>query len=91
MINTNIIINDTFCTKCYKNAIEKNEQITSTDTSIELQDNYFLNILSISGNKITVIIQNGNCVIIRIILSGVQTSILIPSNCSHILTLTATA
>lgn len=84
----NLNINDTFCTQCYKNSIEKNEQITSRDTSIELQNNYFLNVLSVTNITCSIIIQNGNCVIIRKILLGVPTSILIPSKCSHIVTIT---
>ncbi len=87
-MNVNLSINDTYCTQCYKNSIEKNEQITSRDTSIELQNNYFLNVISVTNVSVSVIIQNGNCVIIRKILLGVPTSILIPSKCSHIITIT---
>lgn len=89
-MNVDLNINDTYCTQCYKNSIEKNVNITSRDTSIELQNNYFLNVLSVSNNICSIIIQNGNCVIIRNILNGVETSILIPSSCSHILTITCT-
>lgn len=87
-MNVTLNINDTYCTKCYKNSIEKNEQITSRDTSIELQNNYFLNVLDSNTNTCTILLQNGNCVIIRKILNGVPTSILIPSKCSHIITIT---
>ena len=89
-MNVNLNINDTYCTQCYKNSIENNVNITSRDTQIELQNNYFLNVLSVSNNICSIIIQNGNCVIIRNILNGVETSILIPSSCSHILTITCT-
>lgn len=89
-MNVNLNINDTYCTQCYKNSIEKNINITSRDTQIELQNNYFLNVLSVSNNICSIIIQNGNCVIIRNILNGVETSILIPSSYSHILTITCT-
>lgn len=88
-MNVSLIINDTYCTKCSKTSREKNVPINSRDTSIELQNNYFLNVLNVIDNRITIIIQNGNCVIIRIILAGVKTSILIPSKCSHIVTITA--
>jgi hypothetical protein len=87
-MNVYLKINDTYCTQCYKNSIEKNEQITSTDTTIELQNNYKLNVLSVTNTTCNVLIQNGNYVIIRKILLNTQTSILIPSNNSHILTLT---
>ena len=89
-MNVNLNINDTYCTQCYKNSIEKNINITSRDTQIELQNNYFLNVLSVSNNICSIIIQNGNCVIIRNILNGVETSILIPSSYSHILIITCT-
>lgn len=89
-MNVDLNINDTYCTQCYKNSIEKNVNITSRDTQIELQNNYFLNVLSVSNNICSIIIQNGNCVIIRNILNDVETSILIPSSCSHILTITCT-
>ena len=89
-MNVHLNINDTYCTQCYKNSVEKNITVTSRDTSIELQNNYFLNVLSVSNNICSIIIQNGNCVIIRNILIGIEASILIPSNCSHILTITCT-
>ena len=89
-MNVHLNVNDTYCTQCYKNSVEKNITVTSRDTSIELQNNYFLNVLSVSNNICSIIIQNGNCVIIRNILIGIETSILIPSNCSHILTITCT-
>lgn len=88
-MNVNLNINDTYCTKCYKNSIEKSENITSKDTSIELQNNYYLNVLNSNNNLITIMIQNGNYVIIRNILMGIKTSILIPSTNSHIITITA--
>lgn len=87
-INVNLNINDTCCGPCFKNSIEKNETITSTDTAIELQDCFFLNVLGCTSTTCSIIIQNGNCVIIRKILLGVATSILIPSKCSHIVTIT---
>ena len=57
-MNVNLNINDTYCTQCYKNSIEKNVNITSRDTQIELQNNYFLNVLSVSNNICSIIIQN---------------------------------
>ncbi len=88
----NITINliDTYCTSCSKNAIERNEIISSRSTSIELQNGFKLNVLSSNDKFATIIIQNGRKVIIRNILYGVETSILIPSRCTHIITLTIT-
>ncbi len=88
-MNVNLNIVDTCCSKCFKNSTEKNINVTSRDTSIELQNEYFLNVLDAYANKTTILIQNGDCVIIRNILNGVQTDILIPSNCTHILSITA--
>lgn len=88
-MNITLNINDTFCASCFKNSVEKTETFTSRDQSIELQNNYFLNVISVSNTRFSVIIQNGNCVIIRNILIGVPTSILIPSKCSHIVTITS--
>lgn len=88
-MNITLNINDTYCTKCYKNSRESTQNFSSTNQSIELQNNYFLNVLSVSSNTFNIIIQNGNCVIIRKIQKGISTSILIPSKCSHIITITS--
>ncbi len=86
-MNITLNINDTYCTNCYKNSIEKTETFTTRDQSVELQNNYSLNVISVSDTTFSVIIQNGNCVIIRNILKGISTSILIPSKCTHIVTI----
>lgn len=88
-MNITLNINDTYCTKCYKNSRESETLFSSADQSLELQNNYNLNVLSVSDNTFNIIIQNGNCVIIRKIQKGVSTSILIPSKCSHIVTITS--
>lgn len=88
-MNITLNINDTYCTNCYKNSIEKTETFTTRDQSIELQNNYSLNVISVSDNIFSIIIQNGNCVIIRNILKGIPTSISIPSKCTHIVTITS--
>ena len=41
-MNVNLNIVDTCCSKCFKNSTEKNINVTSRDTSIELQNEYFL-------------------------------------------------
>lgn len=88
-MNITLNINDTYCTKCYKNSKESEVLFSSTDQSVELQNNYNLNVIGASSNTFNIIIQNGNCVIIRKIPKGVSTSILIPSKCSHIVTITS--
>ena len=89
IMNITLNINDTYCTKCYKNTRENDVLFSSSDQCVELQNNYRLNVLSISDNTFNIIIQNGNCVIIRKLPKGVSTSILIPSKCSHIVTITS--
>ncbi len=87
-MNINLQVIDTFCSNCHKNSIEKNINITSSNTQIELQNNYSLYIINYSTSHFTILIQNGNYVIIRNILYNVETSILIPSKCTHIITVT---
>lgn len=84
-------INDTCCTNCYKNVVNNSINFTSSTQTFELQEEYFLNVISVSTNRFLVIIQNGSYVILRNIIKNTQTSILIPS-CSktHILTITST-
>lgn len=86
-MNITLNINDTCCSKCYKNSIDKTVTFTTQNQTVELQNNYFLNILTVSDTRFTILIQNGNCAIIRNILNGVATSISIPSKCTHIVTI----
>lgn len=87
-MNINLQVIDTFCSNCHKNSIEKNLTITSSNMQIELQNDYSLYIIDFSTSHFTVLIQNGNYVIIRNILYNIETSILIPSKCTHIVTIT---
>ncbi len=89
-MNLNLDINDMCCSNCFKNAVNTNITINDTTTTIELQGNYTLNVIQISNTQATILIQNGSYVIIRIIPFNTETSILIPSKCSHIVTLTIT-
>lgn len=90
-MNITLNINDTTCTNCFKNVINNTKNFTSSNQSFELQENYFLNVISVSDNRFLIIIQNGNCVILRNIIKDTETSLLIPSSClTHILTITGT-
>lgn len=89
-MNITINLTDTYCTSCSKNSNQKTEVITSRSTSLELQNGFIFNVLSASDKFATIIIQNGRKVIIRNILYDTETSILIPSRCTHIITLTIT-
>lgn len=78
---------DTYCTNCSKRVIEKNETINSRSDTIELQNGYYFNVLSQGNETCTIMVQNGQKVIIRNILYDIETSILIPSCNTHILTI----
>ncbi len=85
-----LVINDKCCSNCFKNSINTTKTFTSSSQTFELQDNYLLNIISTQENTFLVIIQNGNCVILRKIIRNVETSINIPSCSTHIVTITST-
>lgn len=70
-----------------KRVIEKNETINSRSDTIELQNGYYFNVLSQGNETCTIMVQNGQKVIIRNILYDIETSILIPSCNTHILTI----
>lgn len=89
-MNITVNITDIYCTACTKNSIEKNETITSSSTSLELQNGFIFNVLSVNDNSFSIIIQNGQKVIIRNILFDVETSILLPTRCTHIVTIVGT-
>lgn len=82
-------INDTCCNNCCKNVVNSTQNFTSSSQTFELQDNYLLNVINVESTTFLVIIQNGNCVILRKVIKDVETSILIPSCSTHILTITS--
>jgi len=86
IMQVNII--DTYCTSCTKNVIEKNEIISSRSDTVELQNRFYFNVLSQNSDTCTIMIQNGQKVIIRNILYNIETSILIPSCNTHVITVT---
>ena len=88
-MNITIEINDSCCTDCFKNVINSTETFTASSQTFELQGNFLLNVISADETTFLVIVQNGNCVILRKIIRNVETSILIPSCATHILTLTS--
>lgn len=88
-MNITLNINDSCCTNCCKNVINSTQNFTSSSKTFELQGNFLLNVVSVDNNAFLVIIQNGNYVILRKIIKNVETSILIPSCATHILTITS--
>lgn len=85
-MNTELKITDSYCTNCYKNSITN---IISNSNPFNLQDNYILNIIKESNTDCTILVQNGETVIIRKILYDVETNILIPSCNTHIINVIA--
>lgn len=85
-MNLTLNIIDRCCSSCYKNTIQKSVLFSSSNQSYELQCNFFLNVISDNQTTYTIIIQNGEYVIIRKIQKNVSTSISIPSKCTHIVT-----
>lgn len=91
MINLNITLKfiDSCCNNCFKNSIEKEIAFTSITMQSEVQEGYLINVLSQDTLTCTIIIQNGQNVIIRKLLYNVETKILLPSSLNHIITITA--
>lgn len=87
--NVNLTIIDcTYSCKC-KNCYSREINITSSLKTIDLQNGYILNVLSVTDTYATVLIQNGFQVIIRNI-RDYPMRICIPSkNYPHIVTLSA--
>lgn len=86
--NVNLTVIDTLSDGCCKNVEKKNVLITSTSQTVNLQDSYILNVIAISENMFTVLIQNGIQVIVRNIYTSFTTDLCLPSNCKrHLLSI----
>ncbi len=89
--NITLTIEDIFCNKCCKESKQTQTTVTSTSQTISLQNNYILNIIQVSTNFFTVLIQNGVNVIIRNIYTNFTTSICIPNQCgTHFIRISGT-
>ncbi len=86
-MNITLNVIDTCCSNCYKNTNERTMTFKDQSDTLNLQGNFTLNVLSTSPSHYTILIQNGSYIIIRNVLNNVQTSIIVPSNCSHIVTI----
>lgn len=87
----NLCIEDTVFGNNCKNSSQKEVTIISTRQTIELQCNYVLNIVFVSSRYFTILVQNGQQVIIRNIYTSHPSMICIPNRCGkHILTVSGT-
>ena len=86
--NVNITITDTINNGCCNNTVQKTVIISSSAQTIALQNCYILNVIAISQNMFTVLIQNGTQVIVRNIYTNFITDLPLPSNCKrHLLSI----
>lgn len=89
--NVNLTVEDTLINGCCKNTEKKNILITSPSQTVSLQDCYIINVVFITNNMFTVLIQNGIQVIARNIYTSFTTDICLPSNCKqHLLSISGT-
>ena len=89
--NVNITITDTINNGCCNNTVQKTVLISSSAQTIALQNCYILNVIAITQNMFTVLIQNGIQVIVRNIYTSFTTDLPLPSNCKrHILNISGT-
>lgn len=90
-MNFSICLNlkDILICNCLKNTNNSNIGVTSTSQTIELQNGFTLNVISVNENSATILIQNGTQVIIRTIYTNYSMNINIPTgdpcNSRHIL------
>lgn len=86
--NITLNINDICCSKNCTNSVQKEISVTSSTQTINLQCSYILNVIQVSENYITILLQNGSNVVIRDIFSTFTTEILLPcTNCKHIISI----
>ena len=76
---------------CRKQTFEREVTITSTTKTVCLFNDFILNIIRVSSTYFTVLIQNGNEVIIRNIYVNSGTRILLPNKCGrHVICISGT-
>lgn len=74
-----LTLKDTLICNCLRNTNNSNIEVTSTSQTIELQNGYTLNVVAVSENSVTILIQNGTQVIIRTIYTNYNMNINIPT------------
>lgn len=86
--NVTVTIEDLICSNNCKDKDTKTKNITSINDSINLKENYVLNIVNVTNTYFTIIVQNGINTIIRNIFTSYSTKLCLPCKCgNHILTI----
>lgn len=87
----NLTLEDTFYGDCCKNTLQRDVTVISTRQTIALQCNYLLNVVFVSARYFTVLVQNGQQVIIRNIYTSHPSTLCLPNRCGkHLLTISGT-
>ncbi|MEG1009437.1 MAG: hypothetical protein RSE41_08910 [Clostridia bacterium] len=90
-MNINLKIIDTICSKCCKEILNKEVIITNNNETVQLQCSYTLNVIEVTDNSITVLLQNGSFVLVRNVYSYPFIISLPTDKCStHIINITYT-
>lgn len=88
--NVDLTIQDcTYSCNC-KNCCSNNVTVTNSSQTINLQNDYLLNVLAATNTYATVLIQNGFQVIIRNVRNYPMQICIPTKNCTHVVTLCAT-
>lgn len=83
-----ITIEDLICSNNCKDKDTKTRTITSINETINLKEDYILNIVNVTSSSFTIIVQNGINTIIRNVFTSYSTKLCLPCKCAnHILTI----
>ncbi len=81
-------IEDLVCWNCCKDKETSTITVTSSNQTINLKNNYILNIVDVSHAKFTVLIQNGIETIIRNVYTSYACQICLPNEyCTHLISI----
>lgn len=83
-----ITIDDLICSNNCKDKDTKTRTITNVNETINLKENYSLNIVNVTNTAFTIIVQNGINTIIRNVFTSYSTKLCLPCKCAtHTLTI----
>ncbi len=88
--SVNLNIRDMYICNCVRETNTSNITVTSTSQTINLQNNYSINVVAVTSTTATVIIQNGTRVIIRKLYTNYPMNISLPTDdvcIRHLITL----
>ena len=89
--NITITIEDLICSNNCKDRKTITKTITNIDNTINLKEDFILNIVNVTNTFFTIIVQNGINTIIRNVFTSYPTKICLPCKCAnHILTISGT-